>query len=290
MITAALLYGLAAMFASGISNAVLKHGAEHMGVLVTVILRSGISALTLGAALLILQPTIIWDTDMLSFGVLVAIIGYFPFMFFVASVHQGKVGVVAPIASGWIVIAGIFSILFFGEVFTLGTFAAFAVIVIGVIASSVHPSEWKSLNFISTGSGIPYALAAAVLWGIVFPLFKIPSDFFGALFSAAIIETFVCLTAIAHFLLIREKLPEVADLRKGFLAVLVAGVLTAGFTFSVSQGYLTGQVSIVSALAGAAIVVTVLLGRVLYKERLALSQYAGAGLVLLGIVLAAMMT
>lgn len=286
MAEAAILYGLVAMFAQGIANTLLKGATEKLGVLPTVIARSGTSALALWAVFAFVRPEIVFSSELLVFAIAVSVLGYFPFFFFIVGLHKGKVGIITPIASGWIIVAAVVSFFLYGEPFTAGKIFALMFVIGGVILASIDLRDWSSLHTPSLRSGVPFALLAALIWGVVFPLFKIPSEYFGALFFACLIESMVFLTGFAHRILTRTPLPPKETVMNNWFPVVAAGVLTALFTLSVSLGYLTGEVSIVSALGGASIVISIILAGFVYKERLTRTQYMGAMLVLLGIVLA----
>ncbi len=284
MLLLAVLYGLVAMFAAGISTALLKPVTGRITVLPTVFFRAGISALTLLILLAVIRPTIDFSTGSFFFALSLAVLGYFPFMLFVEGLKEGKVGVVAPIASSWTVIAALIGFFVFGEAFPPIKLFAVGLIIVGVIAVSVDFVSLKTSGFSVRGSGIPFAIAAALLWGFVMPLFKVPSDMYGALFYAFMIETAVCLSALIHALLKKESFPGRIALRLSLIPLTVAGVLTGFYTFCFSQGLQTGEVGVVSALAGAGIAISVLAARILYKEHLTRFQYGGVFMVLLGIV------
>jgi drug/metabolite transporter (DMT)-like permease len=77
-------------------------------------------------------------------------------------------------------------------------------------------------------------------------------------------------------------------LRKNFGYVALAGVGAGIGTTFVNLGYATGDIGIVSAIAGAQALIAMIFAHYFYQERLTRLQYGGAGLVLLGIALAAM--
>ncbi|MEK9177405.1 MAG: EamA family transporter [Patescibacteria group bacterium] len=287
MLLAAVIYGIAAMFAGGVSNALLKDSVSRFGPVRSAMLRAAVSSVVLAVAILVIRPSVSWDLGMTVFTVAVSLLGYFPFLFMLEGFRKGKVGVVVPVASGWIVIAALFSAVFFGETYSPGKLAAFVAILGGIIAVSVNPKEWGTLKPFDARTGIPFALAAALLWGVVFPLFKVTAGYFGAVVFAWIIETTVALSALLHLTLRGEPLaPRPRALGRSWLPFTVAGVLTALYTVAVSEGYQTGEIGIVSALAGSGVVVAVIVAALMHRERLAIPQYLGVGLVLLGTVIA----
>jgi drug/metabolite transporter (DMT)-like permease len=285
MITA-VLYGVVAMCAGGIANALLKSVSTGIGAVPTVVLRAAISATSLAAAVLVLKPPLVFSLDSFCIAVLISILGYFPFLFYVKAIRMEKVGIIAPIASSWIVVASFVGFFFFDDSITSEKLFILASVVLGVVLASIDFKAWGGGHAVFSKNAIILAVGAAILWGFVFPLFSIPSAFFGALVFGLIIEIVVCLSGVAHLLITRSRMPPVKTITPHTISLLGAGILTAVFTPVVSLGYLTGYTSVVSALAGSSIVVTVFTAAILYKERLTVLQYAGAALILLGTVFA----
>ncbi|MBX9765528.1 DMT family transporter [Patescibacteria group bacterium] len=286
MVLMAVLYGVIAMFAGGISNALLKGVSEGIGAVPTVVLRAGISAVTLLAVVLVIRPEFAFNFGSFVVALLISILGYFPFLFFVKALRMEKVGIVAPIASSWIVVASVIGFLFFNESLSSNKLFVLAVIVAGVILTSIDFKAWGRGRAVFSKNALIFAIAAALLWGVVFPLFQVPAEAFGALIFGLIIETVVFLSAVTHLVITKERMPIFSTIKPHLKAVLGAGILTAVYTPVVSLGYLTGNVSIVSALSGSSIVVAVFVAALLYKERLTVLQYAGAALIFLGTIFA----
>jgi uncharacterized membrane protein len=69
--------------------------------------------------------------------------------------------------------------------------------------------------------------------------------------------------------------------------ILASGIFGGLGTVFLNLAYQSGEVSVVSAIAGSAVIVAIAGAAIFYRERLTLIQYSGAGLVLLGIVLTA---
>ncbi|MBY0538990.1 DMT family transporter [Patescibacteria group bacterium] len=284
MVLLAVLYGVIAMFAGGISNALLKGVSGGLGAVPTVIVRAGVSAVTLFVVLLILQPPLSFNLGSFVVAILISILGYFPFLFFVKALRMEKVGIVAPIASSWIVVASIVGFVFFNETLSAEKLFVLVAVIAGVVLTSVDFKAWGRGHAVFSKNAIIFALAAAFLWGFVFPLFQLPSAAFGALVFGLIIETVVFLCGVVHVLITKTQMPLFSVVKPHLKALIGAGVLTAVYTPVVSLGYLTGNVSLVSALSGSSIVVAVFVASFLYKERLTVLQYAGGALILLGTI------
>lgn len=289
MVLLAVLYGVIAMFAGGITNALLKSVSSGLGAVPAVILRAAVSAITLFVAFLIIQPPVSFEIGDFFVALFISILGYFPFLFFVKALRMEKVGIVAPIASSWIVIASVIGFLFFNEPLSTEKLFVLAAVLAGVVLTSVDFKAWGGGHAVFSKNAIIFALSAAFLWGIVFPLFVLPSSAFGALVFGLIIESVVFLCGVTHLVITKSRMPVFSVIRPHVWYILIAGVLTAVYTPVVSLGYLTGNVSLVSALSGSSIVVAVFVASIIYKERLTVLQYAGAALILLGTIFASIL-
>lgn len=284
----AVFYGVIAMFAGGVANALLKGVSEGVGAVPTVILRAVVSVITIVVAIIILQPPLSFNLGSFVIAILISILGYFPYLFFVKALRMEKVGVVAPIASSWIVVASVIGFIFFNEPLSTEKLFILVAVIVGVVLTSVDFKAWGGGHAVFSKNAIIFAVAAALLWGIVFPLFQLPSAAFGALVFGLIIETVVLLCGVTHLVVTKSRMPVFSTVKPHLRAIFGAGILTAVYTPVVSLGYLTGNVSLVSALSGSSIVVAVFVAAILYKERLTVLQYAGAGLILLGTIFASM--
>jgi transporter family protein len=292
MISTAIIYALIAMFAFGISNVMMKTVADRFGPVRGLVLRNLVTVPALAIALLILHPTIDLSHGSIFFAVILAIAGYFPFMFFVHGLELGKVGVIVPVSSGRIIVSVIVGFLFLGEPFTILKLAAISIVFVGIVLASIDFTDFTHSNFFSWKSGIPFALLAALLWGIVYPLFQFPSQQFGALFYGLVIESAVLAGGLVHLMLIKKTIipatPEEASfLKKHLVPIIVTGLTIGVATVSANFGLATGIVSLVSAIVGASVVVSLIVASIMFRERLTLQQYAGAVCVVIGIAVAA---
>jgi drug/metabolite transporter (DMT)-like permease len=283
----AVVYGLVAMCAGGIANALLKPVSEGLGALPTIVFRAGTSALALLVAVIVLRPPLYFSIDSFLIAIAISVLGYFPFLFYVRALRLERVGIVAPIASSWIVVASAIGFIFLGDTLTSEKLFVLTSIIAGVVLASFDFKAWGRGHAVYSKKAIVLSIGAALLWGIVFPLFAVPSEFYGAIVFGLIIETVVCLSAVIHLRSTKNTLPSISKIQPYIVPVLGAGILTAVFTPAVSLGYLTGYTSVVAALSGSSIAVTVCVAALLYKERLTVLQYAGAGLILLGTIFAA---
>ena len=291
MLSLAAFFAIIGTIGWGLSNASAKRMVERFGPVRAIVFRNFIAVSILAVASLAVGIPDTFTVRMLAFGIALSFIGYFPFIFFLKGLEKGKVGVVYPISAGWVILAALIGILFLGDTLTMLKAASLALIIIGVLVSAVHFTELKKSDLFSMKSGVPYALVSAILWGVVFAFFIYPAEALGGVFFALMVEGVVFITAFLHLIVKRERLIQGVEekrlLKKSIPFVFVSGI-GAGFgTMFINFGYATGEIAIVSAIAGAQIVVAGVFAHFIYGERLSKQQYIGILLVLIGIVCAA---
>lgn len=291
MLSVAALYGLLAMLGWGVQVAALKSPIGRFGSVRAIILRGIVATSALAVALAILRPPLSFDARWFFLGLLIAALGYLPFLFFVYALRRGKVGVVTPVTALQIVVAALFGFLVLGETFSLAKAFAVGVIFTGVVVATVDFRNIRRSNLLSLESGVPFAVLAGLLWGIILPLFKFPSAELGALFFTLMVAGVTLLGAILQVTLEGKRvLPKASEFFKSprhIVLIALAGLGAAFGTVFANLGYETGEISIVSGISGANIVIAAFLAALMYRERLSVREYAGAGLALLGIIVAA---
>lgn len=285
----AVLAGVITMLASGIGIALTKKPVEELGALQTIVLRNLIAVPVLFIAFLAVGEPVDFSAGSMVVAVLIAILSYFPFMLFMHALKRGKVGVITPVSASRVLVSALFGFAFLGDTFSDVDIAAFTLICFGILSGSVNWSNLRHSDIANSKSGVPHALLAAMLWGVILPLFMFPSMWYGAIFWALVIEFFVLIGGTLHLAVsgIRMKNLSISKLRVNAPYIVGAACMTSVFTVFTNLGYETGEIGLVTALSGAGVIVAVLASAVFYGERLSIGQYAGATLVVLGIAITA---
>ena len=167
------------------------------------------------------------------------------------------------------------------------------------IASGDRPSPWQLLGIAAAlagvflasrepgrqgsrlAAGVGLALLAAIGFGGYFPPMHAAgdADFWWASLFFRITSTSVIVTAV----LVRRPTLAIAPVQIPLLALIGTGDMLGNLLFAAASS--RGLVSITSVLASLYPIVTILLARVVLKERVSRSQEAGVGLTLAGVAL-----
>ncbi len=190
-------------------------------------------------------------------------------------VAVGAMSIVAPIAgisAAVPVVVGIVS----GDRPSLAQWLGIAAALGGVFLASREPGRGGK---VAAGAGL--ALLAALGFGGFFPPMHAAgnADFWWAVLIFRVTSTFIILAAVA----IRRPPLAVAPTQVPLLALIGIGDMLGNLLFAAAST--SGLVSITSVLASVYPIVTVVLARLVLKERVARSQEAGIALTLAGVAL-----
>jgi drug/metabolite transporter (DMT)-like permease len=188
----------------------------------------------------------------------------------------GAVSIVAPIAGVAAIVPVIFGIAT-GDRPSTWQFLGMAAALAGVFLASREPGRGGS----KLAAGVGLALLAAVGFGGYFPQMHAAgnADFWWASLIFRMTSASVIFSAVA----IRRPKLAVAPIQFSLLALIGIGDMVGNLFFAAAST--SGLVSVTSVLASLYPIVTVMLARLVLKERVARSQEAGIALTLAGVAL-----
>jgi drug/metabolite transporter (DMT)-like permease len=209
------------------------------------------------------------------FAIPAAISGTLGFYAYYRGMAIGAMSIVAPIAgisAAVPVVVGILS----GDRPSLWQGLGIATALGGVFLAAREPGRGGRV-----AAGVGLALVAAIGFGGYFPPMHAAgnADFWWATLIFRLTSTSVILAAVA----IRRPSLAVAPIEVPLLVLVGIGDMLGNFLFAAAST--SGLVSITSVLASLYPIVTVLLARLVLKERVARSQEAGIVLTLAGVAL-----
>jgi drug/metabolite transporter (DMT)-like permease len=208
--------------------------------------------------------------------------GYFVFY---RALELGPIALVSPIVAAYAAITILMAVIIIGE--TLTGLALWGVIVtlLGVVLAATDLRVIHKGGGLNKG-GVPLAMVAMVLFGVGAFVLGRYSQPLGWTSAVLLSRTGIVIGATVGAVAMRKRLPRNPP-RRSVLAACAVGIAdVAGMAFF-ALGSEKVSVSITSAAAAAFILLPVIGGLVLFKERPAANQIAGivvlgAGLVLLG--------
>jgi drug/metabolite transporter (DMT)-like permease len=273
----AVLGGLGAAFAFGISTLAYSRATRMLGPFVVLAWVMLVGIVIVGPAVLLFGLPVTLTGDALLWLTLVGVGNTVGLVLEFLALRRGQVGIVATIASTEGAIAAVFAVVG-GEPLPAAVALALAVVVVGVILTTLVPGEIESLEAPSTRHAAALATGAAILFGL-------------GLFATGRVGDAVPLVWIlvpARYIgVFGVALPLAASRRLPLERAAVPLILVAGIAEVV--GFASFAVGARDAVAVAAVLVSqfatisLVLGFLLFRERVTRVQLWGIVLVIVGV-------
>lgn len=290
-VTIAIITGSIAMLSWGFADAFAKKAIDRVGPFVAQIYN-------LIFVVIFTVPFMFLYTDLPSFDLekllLFLIIGFgdfFGFLLMYKAYQIGKVSVIVPITSSYAVLSALVSYFFFKEPYSVVKAFSILIIMIGIILTAVDLRElMKGTEISKLTKGIPYAMIVFCIYGLYVPFWDKLIDGDGWLILTQYNRLYTLMIAMFAFRVFGKQLGATERLNlkidpKNFLILLVAGFMYAigmnAFNYGLNS---TDETSIVAAVASAFPLSLAVTAYFLLKERIALNQYLGIGVIVGGIV------
>ncbi len=215
--------------------------------------------------------------------VFMGVTGVVDYLLLYYALSHGAVSIVAPIFSSWGLISAVMGIAVGGEPAGPFRVACILGITAGLLLLSVDPRALRRLSFGKAAPGAVPALIVALGYGVTFYWLKDLIAQMGWYFTTLGTRLFVVATFVPIGLALRRQLR--APVARWPWAVAAAIIVLDVAAFTTYNLALTRyQVSLVSIIASASPLVSLVLARFFLDERLSRLQLAGAVLTIVGII------
>jgi transporter family protein len=274
------LYGMIAMGGWGLNYFLLSPTSKKIGALKTAFLVQLFASIFT----LLLFPVF---KNGFSFGgqffflSLLGITGAAGYFFLPKAFSEGEVSIIAPLTSGWAIITAVLSFLFLNERLFFLKGLGIAITILGIVLISTDPKQILKKK-IKLLAGVRWALLAAFGMGI--------NSFFLAIFSQKIgwyaanlgLRFWMTMAFLATIFLGKERFSHFFKSMPKLIFLIGLIDVVAFATFNV--GLVRGEPAVVSVVASASPLVSIILATIFLKEKTVLIQKAGIFLILLGII------
>jgi transporter family protein len=208
------------------------------------------------------------------------------YLLFFKGFELGNVSIISATMNLWAVFTMIFAFIFLGQRLSTFQFLGVVMIIAGVAFVSLKWSDIKDQN-IKLFSGIKETILAALLFGIFWNLSEIISEDIGWLSTTLFVKIGIVLFMLLFSLLVKRELRVANTTPKIMMMILFAGVLEAAAVATVNWGLTIGEAILVTPIASALSIVTIMMAVIFLKEKITKLQTIGMIIVITGIVLTA---
>jgi drug/metabolite transporter (DMT)-like permease len=278
------IFGFGAALAWGFGDFGAALVGRRIGSLATVVLVQLAGLAVVLAVALVVRPS--WTGDPADIALLVAngLIVAVAYVLHYRALELGPVALVSPLTSAYAVIPIALAWLVLGEHIDAWFGIGAALAMVGVLLVSTDPRQFGEATKLRR-DGLPYALAAMVLFGGATFILGVVSRHIGWLPTVALGRVFTVI-ALAPFIAVRR--PSVAVGGSGLVvAGLAVGVADVLGIMSFSHGAQVAALSLVAAVSATFPLIPFVGGLAVLGERPAFSQAIGVFAVVAGLVLLA---
>lgn len=212
-----------------------------------------------------------------------AVLAVLMYLAFYRALQLGPVSVVSPIASTHPVVVILLAVTFAGETLNTLQIVGIAAAIGGAMLTAFSPEARFADSGRIIGLGVIFAGATILfvgLWQYSLGILSREIGWFLPVYISRLMSLgmFIPMTvAIKQFNLNRVTLPLAAG-------VMIAGLVEIGGLFAFARGSEEGIISLVTTASSIYLIIPIVGGVAIFRERLAINQWAGVGITLAGIV------
>lgn len=206
---------------------------------------------------------------------------------FYKALTVGKVSLASPVSASWSMWTVVLSVVFLGETLTRLQPYGIILVILGTILVSTNIGELlKESKFIFSDPGVKFAVAASVLWGTSFVIYSPVVRTYGWLIPSILLRSLILISVVLWSIFMKTKLSFKPE-KKDMMLLGVMSIVDVVAYFGYSLGLEKGLTAIVSPVAAAFPLITILLARIILKEKPVANQFVGVVGIILGIILLA---
>lgn len=281
-----ILSGLISMFGWGTSDFLAANSSRKIGYLLTYFWTQ-LVAFSLTLIYFLIKFPRLDINNIPQFLIFLAPAGFL-FMIGTLAFYKGFIGgqvsLVSPIGASWAMITVVLSVIFFKEILQTNQIIAVVLIILGIILVSTNLKEVLKIKRFTLLKGVKEGLIAMLAWGISLFLIVPASKALGWFLPVFVLKFFGLLLLVIYTLFSRKSLK--INFQSSFLILLFfIGFLDVIAFFGYSFGVEGEYASIIAPIAAAFPLITIILARILLKERFVLNQIFGIISVIIGLVL-----
>ncbi len=278
----AIFFAIAAMLAWGVADYGFAIAARRVG-----IVKTNIYFLVFTVIIFAILSTH-FSLGVVTYGSVLTIIVLGAFvalgnLSFAKGLRSGNVSIITPIASTWVIITVLLSLLLLKEPLTLLELLGATAIIVGAVLTSFKLNDLRKARLKGISEGFPFAILTAVSWGVYYYMMGTFALKVGW-FQAAFLYNIPAMSFVALFGLATKRSISFPKVPLVFL-ILGLGVLNTigilGYNLSVTYGY----IALTAPITSAAVIVAVVMALALLRERPERNQLLGIALVIAGILM-----
>jgi uncharacterized membrane protein len=209
------------------------------------------------------------------------------YLFFFKGFEMGNVSIVAATMNLWAVFTMMFASIFMGQRLTTTQTMGVFMIISGATLASIDWSSITSQRF-QLSLGVKEAILGAFFFGIFWNISEIISEEIGWLFTTLLVKFGIAVFLLIFSFAARQEVRLVNSSIKTKYVILLMGMIEVGAVALVNYGLTIGDAILITPIASALSIVTIMLAVIFLKDKISKLQGIGIVMAIAGIVTTAL--
>ena len=205
------------------------------------------------------------------------------YLFFFKGFETGNVSIIAATMNLWAVFTMLFAFIFMGQRLSVLQTLGVLMIILGAALASLNWSEITNQRF-QLSAGVKEAAFGAFFFGIFWNISEIISEKVGWLLTTLFIKSGIILFLLIISLLTKQVIGLTKISTKTKTIILLMGGIEAGAVALVNYGLTIGDAILITPIASALSIVTIVLAVVFLKDKISKPQGFGIVMAVAGII------
>lgn len=209
------------------------------------------------------------------------------YLFFFKGFEQGNVSIVAATMNLWAVFTMLFAFILMGQRLSVLQTLGVLMIISGATLASIDWGEIRK-QCIQLSLGVKEAILGAFFFGLFWNVSEIISEKVGWLLTTLLVKFEIVLFLFIFSLLLKREIGLTKIATKTQYTILLMGMIEAGAVALVNYGLTIGDAILITPIASALSIVTILLAIVFLKDKVTKIQGLGMIAAVAGIIVTAL--
>lgn len=284
-----ILTGLLCMFGWGASDFFAAVSSRKIGNILTLFGMEVVGLLVAFGYLLLSHATFDFASLLKSLPLLIIItlLQIISFLAFYQGLTKAQVSLVSPLSSSWALVTTILSLIFLKETLTASEAIAITFIVISIFLLSINLGQLIKTKKMSVFAGVKEGIVAMGGFGISMFLIVLVSRTLGWFLPVFFFRLLAVFFLLLYLVFKKNQSFKKQTLSNLFLVIPI-GLFDVGAFIAYGIGVRGERASIVAAVAGAFPLVTIILAKIFFKEKIVVNQAIGIIGIIGGLVILAL--
>lgn len=209
------------------------------------------------------------------------------YLFFFKGFEIGNVSIIAATMNLWAVFTMLFAFMFMGQRLSAMQTLGVVMIIFGATLASLNWSEIRNQRF-QLSAGVKEAVFGAFFFGVFWNVSEIISEKVGWLLTTLFVKLGIILFLLIFSILVKQEIGLTKTSTKTKYIILLMGIIEAGAVALVNYGLTIGDAILITPIASALSIVTILLAIVFLKDKVTKIQGLGIITAIVGIIVTAL--